>query len=388
MPQNNRETTPKLPFVLQDEVREKLDTIVPDSANKPYDMHEVISGIIDEDSFFEIHKDFAENIIVGFARLGGRSIGIVANQPMVLAGCLDVNSSIKAARFVRFCDCFNIPYSLSLRPTQLVDSLERAIDIFIANKKIDVIGKKSLQHVFYSIKKEARVEFEDGDSQPMGTILECVTSLQSKFIPRPASLKSAAHKNFVLQERSRVIKRAQIQEYVTFVDPEKQKAERIRNKEDLMKQEKRSGGRRSTSGTAGVNASGRKRYGMHRAYMEGGEEEDDELYDSVNIRKLKRRNMDDEDMDYGDDAGMSEEEDAWSKRKKRVFESGRKSSHLTKFDSDEDEEMDEGDEEEEFVVDKDEDDDNEEMLNRKKQTSSSGQKRQASIFDDDDDDSD
>jgi propionyl-CoA carboxylase beta chain len=109
MPQNNRETTPKLPFVLQDEVREKLDTIVPDSANKPYDMHEVITGIIDEDSFFEIHKDFAENIIVGFARLGGRSIGIVANQPMVLAGCLDVNSSIKAARFVRFCDCFNIP---------------------------------------------------------------------------------------------------------------------------------------------------------------------------------------------------------------------------------------------------------------------------------------
>ena len=109
MPQNNREITPKLPFVLQDEVREKLDTIVPDSANKPYDMHEVISGIIDEDSFFEIHKDFAENIIVGFARLGGRSIGIVANQPMVLAGCLDVNSSIKAARFVRFCDCFNIP---------------------------------------------------------------------------------------------------------------------------------------------------------------------------------------------------------------------------------------------------------------------------------------
>ena len=109
MPQNNRETTPKLPYIVGDEVREKLDTLVPDSANKPYDMHEVIGGIIDEDSFFEIHKDFAENIIVGFARLGGRSIGIVANQPMVLAGCLDVNSSIKAARFVRFCDCFNIP---------------------------------------------------------------------------------------------------------------------------------------------------------------------------------------------------------------------------------------------------------------------------------------
>ena len=109
VPQNNRETAPAIPFELKDEIREQLSNIVPDSANKPYDMHEVIKGIIDEDSFFEIHKNFAENIIVGFARLGGRSIGIVANQPMFLAGCLDVNSSIKAARFVRFCDCFNIP---------------------------------------------------------------------------------------------------------------------------------------------------------------------------------------------------------------------------------------------------------------------------------------
>jgi propionyl-CoA carboxylase beta chain len=109
LPQNNRETTPKLPYITNDEVREKLNTIVPDNANKPYDMHDVIDNIIDEDSFFEIHKDFAENIIVGFARLGGRSIGIVANNPKFLAGCLDVKSSIKAARFVRFCDCFNIP---------------------------------------------------------------------------------------------------------------------------------------------------------------------------------------------------------------------------------------------------------------------------------------
>lgn len=109
LPQNNRETTPKLDYILTDEIREKLDTVIPDNANKPYDMHEVITDIIDEDSFYEIHKDFAENIIVGFARLGGRSIGIVANQPMVLAGCLDVNSSTKAARFVRFCDAFNIP---------------------------------------------------------------------------------------------------------------------------------------------------------------------------------------------------------------------------------------------------------------------------------------
>lgn len=109
IPQNNKETTKKLPFEIKDELREKLENIVPEDTHKPYDMHQVIKGIIDEDSLFEIHKDYAENIIVGFARLAGRSIGIVANQPLKLAGCLDVNSSIKGARFTRFCDCFNIP---------------------------------------------------------------------------------------------------------------------------------------------------------------------------------------------------------------------------------------------------------------------------------------
>ncbi len=109
LPQSNTETTPKVPYELGDEVREQLSNIIPENANKPYDMHEVIKGIIDEDSFYEVHKNFAENILVGFARIGGRSIGIVANQPMFLAGVLDVNSSIKAARFTRFCDCFNIP---------------------------------------------------------------------------------------------------------------------------------------------------------------------------------------------------------------------------------------------------------------------------------------
>ncbi len=109
LPQNNTETPALLPYDLEDEMREVLSDIIPDNANKPYDMHSVITGIIDADSFYEIHKDYAENIIVGFARLGGRSIGIVANQPMYLAGVLDVNSAKKAARFVRFCDCFNIP---------------------------------------------------------------------------------------------------------------------------------------------------------------------------------------------------------------------------------------------------------------------------------------
>ena len=109
MPQSCEDKPAKLPYELGDEVREVLETIVPESANKPYDMREVIEGITDEESFYEIHKNFAENIVVGFARLGGRSIGIVANQPTSLAGCLDVDSSRKAARFTRTCDCFNIP---------------------------------------------------------------------------------------------------------------------------------------------------------------------------------------------------------------------------------------------------------------------------------------
>jgi methylmalonyl-CoA decarboxylase alpha subunit len=90
-------------------ISDKLTAIVPDDANKPYDMKEVIAEIVDNGDFFEVHPHFAQNIIVGFARMNGRTVGIIANQPKVLAGALDVNSSDKAARFIRFCDCFNIP---------------------------------------------------------------------------------------------------------------------------------------------------------------------------------------------------------------------------------------------------------------------------------------
>lgn len=109
LPQNNMEKANMSEYNLQDELRNELEDIVPDNPNKPYNMRDVIFGIIDKDSFYEIHKNWAESIIVGFARLGGRNIGIVANQPMAFAGVLGVNSSKKAARFVRFCDCFNIP---------------------------------------------------------------------------------------------------------------------------------------------------------------------------------------------------------------------------------------------------------------------------------------
>ena len=109
IPQNCEEETPLIPYELGDETREVLKSIMPENPNQPYDMHEVIEGTVDEGSFFEVHKNYAENIVVGYARLAGRSIGIVANQPAFLAGVLDIHSSKKAARFVRFCDSFNIP---------------------------------------------------------------------------------------------------------------------------------------------------------------------------------------------------------------------------------------------------------------------------------------
>ena len=109
MPQNCEEEAPSHSYKGTDERRAVLNGIIPDSSSQPYDIHEVINGIIDANTFHEVHRDYAENIVCGFARLGGRSIGIVANQPAFLAGVLDNHASNKAARFVRFCDAFNIP---------------------------------------------------------------------------------------------------------------------------------------------------------------------------------------------------------------------------------------------------------------------------------------
>jgi propionyl-CoA carboxylase beta chain len=110
VPQNCEEEPPFTPYESNgNESRPELNSIIPENPNQPYDIREVINGVIDTNSFLEVHKDYAENIVVGFARLAGRSIGIVANQPAFLAGVLDINSSKKGARFVRFCDSFNIP---------------------------------------------------------------------------------------------------------------------------------------------------------------------------------------------------------------------------------------------------------------------------------------
>ncbi|HEY8352422.1 MAG TPA: acyl-CoA carboxylase subunit beta [Sphingomonadales bacterium] len=110
LPLNNKEKPPVRPtFDDPERIEMSLDTLVPANPNKPYDMLELITKVVDEGDFFEIQPDFAKNIVTGFGRIEGQTVGIVANQPMVLAGCLDINASRKAARFVRFCDCFNIP---------------------------------------------------------------------------------------------------------------------------------------------------------------------------------------------------------------------------------------------------------------------------------------
>jgi propionyl-CoA carboxylase beta chain len=110
LPSSNRQKPPVRPtWDTPDRVEPSLDTLIPTHPNKPYDMRELIEKVVDEGDFFELQPSYARNIIIGFARLEGSTIGIVANQPMVLAGCLDIDSARKAARFVRFCDCFEIP---------------------------------------------------------------------------------------------------------------------------------------------------------------------------------------------------------------------------------------------------------------------------------------
>ncbi len=110
IPSNNVEDPPRMPVSDPiDRVEPKLNDIVPEASNQPYDMRDVINHVVDDGYFFEVQQLFAQNIVVGFARLGGRAVGIVANQPAFLAGVLDISASVKGARFVRFCDCFNIP---------------------------------------------------------------------------------------------------------------------------------------------------------------------------------------------------------------------------------------------------------------------------------------
>ena len=266
------------------------------------------------------------------------------------------------------------------------------------NKNNKNKNRPTTRDFLYLTQKASLVPNDDNDdiNNDTTTILQAVTSLKSKFIPRPSSLHSAAHKVFALESRSRTLKRAKIEEYVTFVDPEKQKQERIKSKDDLMKQRNRSSG---MSAGIGVGSSRRnyggssgRRVGMNRGYME--DDDDDDQYDSVNIRKLKRGAMeDDEDeMDYGDDDGMSDEEDEWSKRKKRGLQQRRQEALSTQKkgrlndsdDSENDDENEMDDDDDDNDEKGGEDDDDEEMVTVNRKNAGNTQKK-ADVFDDDSD---
>ena len=156
IPSNNLETTPLRESADPvGRVDDALNAIVPDNPNKAYDMYEVVRSIVDDGDFFEIHKDFAKNIIVGFARMNGRSVGIVANQPKVVAGVLDINASRKAARFVRFCDAFNIPLVTLVDVPGFLPGTQQEYGAIITNgaKLLYAYGEATVPKVTVTLRK-------------------------------------------------------------------------------------------------------------------------------------------------------------------------------------------------------------------------------------------
>lgn len=156
LPQNNMETAPLRPT--EDSparVDDALNEIIPDNPNKPYDMYSVIRSIADDGDFFEIHKDFAKNIIIGFAHMDGRSVGIVANQPATLAGVLDINASRKAARFVRMCDAFNIPIVTLVDVPGFLPGTQQEYGAIITNgaKLLYAYGEATVPKVTVTLRK-------------------------------------------------------------------------------------------------------------------------------------------------------------------------------------------------------------------------------------------
>lgn len=156
LPQNNMETAPAAPTTdLVGRVDDSLNDIIPDNPNKPYDMYHVISAIVDDGKFFEVHKSYAKNIIVGFAHMNGRSVGVVANQPAVLAGVLDINASRKASRFVRFCDAFNIPLVTLVDVPGFLCGTQQEYGAIITNgaKLLYAYGEASVPKVTVTLRK-------------------------------------------------------------------------------------------------------------------------------------------------------------------------------------------------------------------------------------------
>ena len=156
IPQNNMEEAPVVPTNDPvSRVEDSLNEIIPDNPNKAYDMYKVIGAIVDDGKFFEIHKEFAKNIIVGFAHMNGRSVGIVANQPQMLAGVLDINASRKASRFVRFCDSFNIPLVTLVDVPGFLPGTQQEYGAIITNgaKLLYAYGEATVPKVTVTLRK-------------------------------------------------------------------------------------------------------------------------------------------------------------------------------------------------------------------------------------------
>lgn len=212
IPSNCEEDPPILDYEVGDETRNELDNILPDNPNQPYDMHDVINGIIDEGSFLEVHKDFAENLICGFGRLAGRSVGIVANQPMSMAGVLDIHSSTKGGRFVRFCDSFNVPLLVLVDVPGFLPGTDQEWNGIITNgakllyafseatvSRISVITRKAYGGA-YDVMNSKHIGADMNYAWPMAEIAVMGAQGASEIIFRK-EIKNADDPNAKLQEK-------------------------------------------------------------------------------------------------------------------------------------------------------------------------------------------
>lgn len=224
MPQNCEDDAPIRPYTsTSSELREDLGKIIPANPNQPYDMRDVIEGIVDEQSFMEVHKDFAENIVVGFARLAGRSIGIVANQPAYLAGVLDINSSRKAARFTRFCDAFNIPLLVLVDVPGFLPGTDQEWNGIIINgaKLLYALSEATVPKVTVITRKAYGGAYDVMNSKHIGADLNFAWPTAEIAVMGPKGAAEIIFKNEIAQAEDKEAKlQEKVDEYTeTFANP-------------------------------------------------------------------------------------------------------------------------------------------------------------------------
>ncbi|MCO5230252.1 MAG: acyl-CoA carboxylase subunit beta [Chitinophagales bacterium] len=224
MPQNCEDDAPVYPYESKEsEIREKLASLIPANPNQPYDMRDVIENIVDDTSFMEVHKDFAENIVVGFARLAGRSIGIVANQPAYLAGVLDINSSRKAARFTRFCDAFNIPLLVLVDVPGFLPGTDQEWNGIIVNgaKLLFALSEATVPKVTVITRKAYGGAYDVMNSKHIGADLNFAWPTAEIAVMGPKGAAEIIFKNEIAKAEDREAKlQEKVDEYtVTFANP-------------------------------------------------------------------------------------------------------------------------------------------------------------------------